>query len=525
MSGHLRFSVRLFFAAAGGFLLDLAAPGASIWILAWFGVLLILLSVWGQKPYIGLMLGLVSGATFWLPHISWLTLYLGPIPWAALSAVMIIWMGLAGASIAAVTRWLPLALESRRGFQQPGIRALIVALSVSGVWVVRELLQGSWPYGGFPWGRVATLFADSPFATLASWLGFAGLSGLVVFLVAFAIAIVQLGAGGAETPAKRSKAVLLSAVGVMVLLLSFVPVYRLDETGSVRLGAVQGNSDAGIFADREPGDIFEDHLRESQSLVGQDLDFFVWPEAALDLDPLRSPGVARQLDTLVDDVGGPLVTGVITQRDGRYYNSSIVWESGRGVVQQYDKRRPVPFAEYMPNRAFFRAIVPDLVDLVRLDYTAGGGSNTVDVAGVTAGVVICFDVIFDELAVDMIDQGAELVLAQTNNADFGQTDENLQQLAISRLRAIEMGRSMVVISTVGTSTVIAPTGQDIQRLVPYEGGAIIADVPLQTGLTPAIALGWLYSGAFVAAGLSGLLVAVLTRTLRAQRGARETPDR
>jgi len=523
MTQSIRPSIGLFLSAAGGFLLDIASPGISFWVAGWFGVLLILLSVWGQKPQLGLVFGLVGGATFWLPHISWLTLYLGPIPWAALSTVMIAWMGLAGAAIAVVTRWLPDALDRRYGLGHPIAKAFAISLSVAGIWVARELIQGTWPYGGFPWGRVATLLSESPFAPLASWVGFAGLSGIVVFLVAAAISCVKLGWGSMREFTVRTRRVAIVSLSVLLVTLALVPTYPLVSTGTVRVGAVQGNSDAGIFSDRKPGDILADHLRESEALIGQNVSFFVWPESALDVDPLRTPNVANQLDALTAAVGAPLVTGVITQRDGRYYNSSIVWEQNRGIVGQYDKRRPVPFAEYMPNRAFFRALVPDLVDLVSLDYTAGSGSNTVKVADVTAGVVICFDVIFDDLAVDMIDQGAELVLAQTNNADFGKTDENLQQLAISRLRAIEMGRSMVVISTVGTSAIISPEGRDIERLVPYDGGAMTAEVPLQAGLTPAIAIGWVYSTTFVAAGLIGLGAAVTARSLRARR-ARRAPS-
>lgn len=517
MNLSVRFSVGLFLSAASGFLLDLAAPSAAIWVLAWIGVALALLSLWGQKPHVGLLFGLVMGATFWLPHISWLTLYLGPIPWAALSTLMIAWMGLAGAAIAALTRWLPPMLERHRAFDSVLIRGGVVAFSVAGIWVGRELIQGSWPYGGFPWGRVATLFAESPFAALSSWVGFAGLTGLVVFLVAFAITLTRPTWERSLVKQFKVRVVALGILASSTVLLALVPAYSLPTTGTVRVGAVQGNSDAGIFSDREPGDILDDHLRESEALVGEDLDFFVWPESALDLDPLRSPGVAAELDRITSEVGAPLVTGVITQQGGRYYNSSIVWEQDQGITQQYDKRRPVPFAEYMPNRSFYRAIVPELVDLVRLDYTPGGGSNTVDVAGVNAGVVICFDVIFDDLAVDMVDQGAQLVLAQTNNADFGKTDENLQQLAISRLRAVEMGRSMVVISTVGTSAMIAPSGQDIERLVAHAGGAMAADIPLHTGVTPAIALGWLYAAAFVGAGVAGLLVALTSRSLRGRR--------
>ena len=149
----------------------------------------------------------------------------------------------------------------------------------------------------------------------------------------------------------------------------------------------------------------------------------------------------------------------------------------------------MPFAEYMPARPFFRALVPDLVDLVTRDYQRGTTDTVMDVDGVVAGISICFDITDDSAVQSMVDDGAQVILAQTNNADFGQTDENLQQLAIARLRAIETGRSVVNISTVGHSAIIAPDGSTIDAIAPYAPGAMVDDVPLSTTSTPASVAG------------------------------------
>lgn len=511
-------------AAAGGWMLDVSTPSAGFWPAAIIGVALILLSFWGRRPHDAFGFGLLAGAAFWLPHISWLTLYLGLIPWAALASVMIIWMGLMAAAIGAFTRWFPTETESGMLARLSWLGPFLTSLSIAGLWVVKELVQSSWPYGGFAWGRISTSFSDSPFSSLVSWTGFAGLTGFIVFIVALGI---QMGVRILSNTGERlrmSALIPITSLLIVTVLLTVIPTYALAPAGQAKVGAVQGNSDAGIFADRQPGDILSDHLQASQDLVGTNVDFFVWPEAAVDDDPFAEPGVAERLDQITTEVGAPLVTGVITHRGGRYFNSSIVWEASRGVTAQYDKRRPVPFAEYMPNRSFFRAIVPDLVDLVQLDYTAGSASSTVPVGDVTAGIAICFDIIFDDLAVDMVDQGAQIVLAQTNNADFGRTDESAQQLAIARLRAIEMGRVIVVISTVGTSAIIAPDGSDIASLEPFTADAMVANTVLYDGVTPAIALGWLYTAIFIIAGGAGLFAAVSVRALRSRGRPDNTHD-
>src|SRR5690606_37148621 len=104
---------------------------------------------------------------------------------------------------------------------------------------------------------------------------------------------------------------------------------------------------------------------------------------------------------------------------------------------------------------------PDLIDMVAWTYTPGKAPPVFDVDGVAVGLAICFDVIYDDVVRDGAFGGAEVFMFQTNNADFRGTDENLQQLAFARMRAVETGRAVVNISTVGTSQVIAPDGSEI----------------------------------------------------------------
>jgi apolipoprotein N-acyltransferase len=225
---------------------------------------------------------------------------------------------------------------------------------------------------------------------------------------------------------------------------------------------------------------------ETLKIIDQKVDMVVWPENGSDLDPARSTLAAKQLDYLSEKMNAPFIVGTITNpSQNTYYNTSLLWKAGQGSVDHYDKRHPVPFAEYMPARAFFRAIVPDLVDLVTRDYSKGTTDTVFDVNGVTAGISICFDITDDAVARDMVHDGAQVILAQTNNADFGKTDENLQQLAIARLRAVETGRSVVNISTVGASQVIDPSGRTIDRVPEYTATSMVTDVPLGTSTTPA----------------------------------------
>ena len=306
------------------------------------------------------------------------------------------------------------------------------------------------------------------------------------------------------------------AIGAIAVL-TVVPPWPIAQTGATTLAAVQGASDAGLFAQYKPGQILNDHASTTLPLIGQDVDFVVWPENLSDIDPTRSGDAAQLTDEISRNMNAPLITGTITLRDGQYYNSSLLWKAGQGAVALYDKVHPVPFAEYMPDRAFWRLFAPDLVDLVSRDYTIGTLNNVFDINGILAGIAICFDITDDRLLSEMIDAEAEIILAQSNNADFGYTDESVQQLAIARLRAIETGRTVVNISTVGSSAIITADGRTVDSLQAWRPGAMVQTVPLSDTVTPAMAVGRALGIFLSGLGLAGLTLCIANRPAKSFR--------
>lgn len=477
--------------AVGGLILGASYPEPGLWFLAIPGILLMLWGLVGRSWWSALVVGFAGAVAFWLPLIDWLTLYLGPIPWLGLAFVMVAWMVLAALLMSQV---LTRADTLWRTATQ---RVVFVPLIVAGIWTAREGIASTWPWGGFSWGRVAQSQASGFFGHSVAWLSTAGLSCALVWIAAVILVLLR------EERARWSW--ITPVAGIMILAL--VPPFPIASTGTLKVGAVQGNADAGLFSQHVPGDILNDHVQASQELIGQGVDVVVWPENGNDIDPLRDSNSAQVMDDITTTLDAPLVFGTITHpTQDTYFNSSLVWERGKGVVAQYDKIHPVPFAEYMPARDFFHLLVPDLVDLVTRDYSFGTRPNVVDVAGVPVGLSICFDITDDQQAYDLIGRGAQVIFAQTNNADFGKTDESLQQLEIARLRAIETGRTVVNISTVGVSAIIGPDGRTLDTIPRFTAGVMIDDVPLATAVTPAMAAGRAIEWGLSAMGLVGWLL-------------------
>ena len=142
-------------------------------------------------------------------------------------------------------------------------------------------------------------------------------------------------------------------------------------------------------------------------------------------------------------IGVPILVGaVLEQPAGRLSNVTIVWRPrgsahpGRG--RRYVKRHPVPFGEYIPYRSFFRPVQPrGRPGRARTSLAGRPGRRADRRSGARLGDLICFEVAYDDLVRDAVRGGAQLLVVQTNNATFGYTDETEQQLAMSRLRAVE----------------------------------------------------------------------------------------
>ncbi len=503
--GGLPFGGSLLIAVTGGVLNALAFPGVGWWPLILVGTPMMLAALVGRSVWSSLLVGAAAGFAFWGTHIYWLTVYLGIVPWLALTVLETIFFALGAVLVSLAWRFTAGAFPGRWG--RFGIAPVIVA----GLWTFREFVTSNWPYGGFSWGRLAFSQSESPFGELTAWVGVSGLTFLLAWLSASAVQVLR-----ERTGPQRTVWALLP-VGMITLLVA-IPAFPVVQSATIRVAAVQGDADAGLFAAYSPGEILQNHLSATEPLYGRTVDIVVWPENASDLNPLVNSESATTLDRVTDRMNAPLVTGTLTTLNDQVFNSILLWKNGQGAVEQYDKIHPVPFAEYIPDRDFWYPLAPALFSLIPRDFTIGTRSNVFDINGIAAGIAICFDIVDDNLIRQMVAGGAEVILAPSNNADFGNSEESVQQLAIARIRAIETGRSVVNASTVGTTAIVAPNGSIIDQLPTFEAGALVTDVPLSSTTTLATIAGQGIELTVSAIGLVGLALSLTFARRRRVRG-------
>ncbi|MBE7700361.1 apolipoprotein N-acyltransferase [Oerskovia sp. Sa1BUA8] len=498
-------------AVGGGFLTNTAFPDRGWWPMAFAGVAALFLALRRDGAWWNALVGLLWGLAFFLPHIQWAQIATDTVPWLALSVLEAAFLALFGAMWTWVRR-LP--------FVARNLAWQVVTFSV--VWVAVEQWRSEFPFGGFPWGRLAFSQVDSLLGRTA-WLGGGLLVSLLTAAIGVLVAVFLVEARRVRTlPA-------LCSLGTAAVILGVGLVVPLDvrpETGTLTVGAVQGNvgePGLGSFANR--GEVLQNHVDGTLALLEEvepgELDVVLWPENGSDLDPQTTPDVAADIDAAASAVDAPVLVGAqeFPETGGRY-NVSLLWAPGEGVIDRYAKQHPAPFGEYIPLRDFVR-IFSDQVDRVTTDMIAGDEVAVIDLPSerlgrvVRLGNVICFEVAYEELIRDAVNEGAEMLVVPTNNASFGYSAESTQQLAMSRLRAIETGRATVQISTVGVSGVIAPNGALLESTELFTADQMIATLPLRDSLTPAVRAG--YWPGWIAGGLTVLFVVggVVARVRRA----------
>lgn len=505
----VRVPFRFLLALLAGLCLWAAFPAIDLWPLAWVGAGLWALAVRGATAGRAFLVGAATGVACFLPLLSWSGIYVGAVPWFALAFFQSLYVG-AGAVLFTLA-----AGRADRPGRFPGWTQPVWAAAA---WVAAELARATTPWGGFPWARLAFSQADSPLVALSA-LGGAPLMSFAVVLIGSAVAFA--------TPVHRITrtrplAVVAAASLALAPVLAAVLVPRPTEGAPARILLVQGDvPQAGLDFNAQRRAVLDNHVRgtleaAAQVAAGQreQPDVVIWPENASDIDPLREADAAAQIRAAAAAIGVPVLVGaVLDEPIGHVTNASLLYDPAGNVIERYDKRHPVPFAEYIPWRPFFRLFSAE-VDRVTRDFV-GGDRLVVFSAPVAAGgdvllgPNICFEVAYDDLVRDGVAAGASMIVVQTNNATFGYSDESVQQLAISRIRAVEHGRSVIHNSNVGVSALITPDGVAHGRTELFTPALVSMDLPRRTDLTLATRVGrWpevLITVAAVGGALAGLL--------------------
>jgi apolipoprotein N-acyltransferase len=395
-------------------------------------------------------------------------------------------------------------------------------------WVGVETWRSGFPFSGMPFGRLVYATADTPWAEALPWVGMVAVSFLVA-LTGTTLAWLLLTAR--RSPVAAGAAVAgLAAVTVAPVLAPF----HVEERGTTTVAAIQGDvPGTGLDVVAVHREVTANHVRLTEGLAAAVAageqprpDFVVWPENSTAVDPFTDPGVHAGIIAATDAIDVPVVIGGMSNDpldDEQVLNQGIVYRPGLGSGDRYTKRHPVPYGEYIPFRGSLIPSTYGKLTMVPRDMVRGTSLEPLRVGDVRVADAICFDVAYDEAISGQVARGAQLVIVQTSNAMFSRTGQLAQQFEISRLRAQETGRWVVVAAINGISGVVRPDGEVVAAAPARTQDVLVEQVGLSTALTPAVRLG-VWPGRLVLVFLVLHTALVLITYRRRRRGDRAVRD-
>ncbi|MCG8590528.1 MAG: apolipoprotein N-acyltransferase [Proteobacteria bacterium] len=358
---------------------------------------------------------------------------------------------------------------------------------VAAEWLRVEALPAVFGVTGNPWGLLgyAPAFGDV-------LVQVAALGG--VYAVSFCLA--SAGAGLARALAlgrvpRRSRAV-AAAAGALPLALGLgYGALRLDGAPEVaegpRVALVQAHVPVeSRWNEEHYGLHFETYLRLTRAALVEEggADLVFWPEGAMTFFLEREPAYLAAIQRTLAVSGAELVAGGPAREDGaggvRAFNSVFRVAPTGPLVDRYDKRFLVPFAEYQPfgGRGLSRRDFGGVEE-----YTAGEAQSPLPTAAGPAGVLVCSEMALPALAREHARAGAAYLLGPANDGWVAASGFAAQQLSMLRLRAVETGRPAIRVSGSGPSAVVDAFGRVRARAPARARHVLRAALPAVVGPT------------------------------------------
>jgi apolipoprotein N-acyltransferase len=517
----VRPALRLLAAPVSGALLAAAFPALDLGPLALVALVPLLLVVETARPRQAAALGYVAGLTFFGLHLLWIAQFLswtGAVAWLAWGALSAIQAAAFAAFFALVPATRPLG----------GWRLLVLPAA----WAVLELLRAHHPIGGFPWGLLALSQHDAglllPLARVVGGFGLAAVIVAVNLAVAFWVRALWAGAQeesrwrrpeGSREPRGGAPERWAPLVGLPLLVAGLlgarlvVPGPPAPSGPALDVVVVQAGLRGGHGLDQgqTTEQVFDNHVRRTETLAltpGDRPDLVVWGEGAADADPLSNPDRQAAVARAAGAAGAPILLGATTRvdQDHRATEGLLYTPEGQ-LADRYQKRRLVPFGEFVPLGSVLGRLIPATREGVPYDKVPGERLEPLLIDGVPVGPLICWESAYPGDARQLTRDGSQVLLIMTNNASFGTGAGPRQHLAAGQLRAVETGRTIVQAAVTGISAVIDPGGRTSSETGLYQDTVIRVQAEPRSGTTPYVRWGRMLEAGLVGVTVGGLALA------------------
>jgi len=476
-------------AAGAGLLLTAAYPDVDLGWIAWAALVPLMMVLKDASVRTAFRRGMITGMVHYLTLIYWLvptmrtygglSWYLSIPPLFLLSIYLSLYISIFAVAVTRI----------------PRIASAMAAAPV--FWTGLEYLRACL-LSGFPWEFLGhSQYRNLHLIQISDILGVYGISFLLVMGNAvFFLLLAALTQGRWQGKPIR---ILHAVSGLAAVLVAgggvwAYGVFRIQATEktmaaapTLRVAVVQGNIDQMIKWDPAfQEQTIEKYLRLSRS-VAPKADLVVWPETAVPFYFLNEPELTDRVIRGVRENGAYYIIGspAFERTNGEiaYYNSAYLVSPDGRPSGRYDKVHLVPFGEYVPLRKwlpFVRKLVAHVGDFkigekgkTLIMGDSGRRFPATDRYDLRIGVLICYEIIFSDLARAAAKNDAGILVNVTNDAWYGRSSAPYQHFSMAVFRAVENRRALIRSANTGISGFVDPIGR-ISGTTPLFVDAVLA---------------------------------------------------
>ncbi|MCM8792186.1 MAG: apolipoprotein N-acyltransferase [Candidatus Omnitrophica bacterium] len=419
-------------------------------IFVWLGFIPLFFAIKNKSKKRAFFFSYITGVVFWSITIYWL-IHVTLVGMVALILYLALYFGIFGFIFS-------LTSSFHMGYS---------ILFIPTVWVLTEYLR-SYLFTGFGWA----LLGYSQYKNIVL-IQLADIGG--VWLISFTVMLVNINLY--YLIQKRTSLIRKIKYGLFTFLFIIFALlygnYCLFSIGTkwkrngfpLKVSLIQGNIPQELKWQEYTGDfIIERYFKLTLQSLKEDPDLIIWPEASLPGIKGKDPLYYMRLLEFIREIRKPVLFGIVSYQEGRYYNTAELIIDEKNPPQFYQKLHLVPFGEYIPLKkifSFLEAMVP-IGDFSKgKDYTVFTiiTSYHYHLSPTKFSVLICFEDLFPHLSRGFVRQGAEFLVNITNDAWFGRSPAALQHLMASVFRAVENRVYLLRCANTGISAFISPFGE------------------------------------------------------------------
>ncbi|MCR6650991.1 MAG: apolipoprotein N-acyltransferase [Cellvibrionaceae bacterium] len=498
LTGKVPFWLRLLLAPLAGMLVPLSLAPYEWWALGLLSVGFLAAITYRESARHSLLLGLAFGLGMYGLGASWVYVSINQFGSTSVPlALLLTSLFVAGLSLCFS---LPFYVYGR-WFNKTTWSLL---LGFPAIWVLNEWAR-SWFLTGFPWLYLGYAHLHTP---LGGWAPVLGVFG-VGFIAAYS-SCVLLAMRLRDLPMRA----LWGSLALALLLWAGGAALRsVDWTTFDDKPIAVGMAQANIPQERKWDPMF---LNETFRIFNDlsaplwDLDWVIWPEAAIPLLYHEALADLESLGHQADKTNTVFITGILyDDRDKQqYYNSIVAVGKGSGITF---KTRLVPFGEYVPMERWLRGLI-DFFNLpTSIIHPGPKYVNGLQANGVEIAPSICYEVVYPDLVASRA-ANANVLLTVSNDSWFGSSIGPLQHFEMAQMRALETGRYLVRATNNGVSGIIDPKGRVVVKGGRFTREAIVGQVFAASGITP-----FIFWGSTPVVLLAFVMLGILAVRLRSSR--------